>query len=360
MEVRRAAADYTRAERAFEERDATLPPGRARGGGAVDLRGHHALLPMLATDAGLRLQLGHWSRVARAPLRLVGGGFWLPECAYEPGPRARPGRAWRAGVLRRPDHGGGRRPAAAGGHRGRAGGGADRLGHDRTGLERQERLPGARGYRNYHGRTVHDLQPWNNAGQAYRHDEALALAREHARDFVDRVARGYAAGRPALLRPRHRAARPLVVRGAPPGSTPCSRRRRRGLDLVTVAEGVERVPAGAPAGGLHLGDRKDLSTWDGPGVADLAFAARRAELPPWPPRRPSGRRVPRSSGRRASCWRSRRATGRSWSRATWRRTTPRAGGPHGGPRGRAGGLTAFASAPDLALRGLAPTWASLR
>src|SRR4030095_7314582 len=37
-------------------------------------------------------------------------------------------------------------------------------------------------YRNYWGRTVHDLKPWSNAGQPYDREAALALAREHARD----------------------------------------------------------------------------------------------------------------------------------------------------------------------------------
>ena len=41
-------------------------------------------------------------------------------------------------------------------------------------------------YRDYHGRTVHDLKPWNIGGRPYRQYEALVLARRHARDFVDR------------------------------------------------------------------------------------------------------------------------------------------------------------------------------
>ena len=44
----------------------------------------HAVLPMLATPEGLRLQLDAGIRSHR---RRFGwdGGFWLPECAYEPG-----------------------------------------------------------------------------------------------------------------------------------------------------------------------------------------------------------------------------------------------------------------------------------
>jgi 1,4-alpha-glucan branching enzyme len=86
-EVRRAAGDYTRAEAAFEERGRDLVSAFA----ALDRvelwtsAATHGLLPLMATDAGLRLQLvtgmashtrrfGDWS-----------GGFWLPECAYAPG-----------------------------------------------------------------------------------------------------------------------------------------------------------------------------------------------------------------------------------------------------------------------------------
>ncbi len=44
----------------------------------------HAVLPLLATRAGLRLQIDAGIRSHR---RRFGwdGGFWLPECAYAPG-----------------------------------------------------------------------------------------------------------------------------------------------------------------------------------------------------------------------------------------------------------------------------------
>ena len=87
-EVRRAAADYTGAERAFEERGRDLVGGvrGARRGGAVDVRGHPRPAPAAwpptrasasrsATGtAAHRQRFGDW-----------GGGFWLPECAYVPG-----------------------------------------------------------------------------------------------------------------------------------------------------------------------------------------------------------------------------------------------------------------------------------
>ena len=45
----------------------------------------HGVLPLLATDAGRRLQLATGTG---SHLRRFGawrGGFWLPECAYSPG-----------------------------------------------------------------------------------------------------------------------------------------------------------------------------------------------------------------------------------------------------------------------------------
>src|SRR4051812_22054720 len=86
VEVRRAAGDYSAAERRLSEDRDLLARLRALEG--VELwssAASHALLPMLATDAGLRLQLatGVGSHVRR--FGSFGGGFWLPECGYQPG-----------------------------------------------------------------------------------------------------------------------------------------------------------------------------------------------------------------------------------------------------------------------------------
>ena len=102
---------------------------------------------MLATDAGLRLQVGTGIAVARAPLRRVGGGFWLPECAYEPGLERDLAELRRARLLRRPDRALGLgsldqlEPIAT---RGRPGRRADRLGDRLARVGRRARLPGDR------------------------------------------------------------------------------------------------------------------------------------------------------------------------------------------------------------------------
>jgi 1,4-alpha-glucan branching enzyme len=280
-EVRRAAGDYALAERAFERRGRDLL-GAFAALERVELwtsAATHSLLPMLATEAGLRLQLatGRASHIRR--FGGWDGGFWLPECAYAPGlERDLADHGVRAFCVDQTDVAGfdSLRPVATD-----AGPLAvpidwptvELVWHDRDGY------PVADTYRDYHRRTVHDLKPWDNAGRPYDHEAALELAREHARDFVERAARRVANGGllccaldtellghwwyegPAWLAG--------VLEEAP----------RQGLELVTVSEGLERVePQRVPLAASTWGVGKDLSTWDSPAVGHMAIAARRAEL----------------------------------------------------------------------------------
>ena len=153
------------------------------------------------------------------------GGFWLPECAYAPGPRARsrrPRRALRSASTRPTCTGSARRSSSS---RSLTEAGvvarADRLADRRARLGRQRRLPGRPGATatTTTARSTTCGRGATTAAPTTR-TRARALAREHARDFVarcDRAARRHVRGarppRPALLRARHRAARPLVVRG---------------------------------------------------------------------------------------------------------------------------------------------------
>jgi 1,4-alpha-glucan branching enzyme len=86
---RAEAARYHRALRRLRDLgDDLLSPFRdAQEAGRVELvasAASHAVLPLLATRGGRRLQVdaglrSHRRRFGRA------GGFWLPECAYDPG-----------------------------------------------------------------------------------------------------------------------------------------------------------------------------------------------------------------------------------------------------------------------------------
>jgi 1,4-alpha-glucan branching enzyme len=280
-EVRRAAGDYTRAERDFEERGRDLLDAfRALKG--VELwtsAATHALLPLIATDAGLRLQLatgmashlrrfGHWA-----------GGFWLPECAYVPGlERELADEGVRAFCV------------------------------DQTGVEGFDHLlpvatepgpvavpvdwqtvqlvwnhengyPASDAYRDYHRRTIHDLKPWDNAGGPYDHEAALALAREHARDFVTRAADRLEHGGLLCCALDTELLGHWWYEGQAWLSAVLDEAEAQGVRLVTVSEGIELVePVARELTASTWGEGKDFTTWDAPPVAELAFAARSAEL----------------------------------------------------------------------------------
>ena len=280
-EVRRAAADHVFAEQAFERRGRDLVGafGALEGVELWTSAATHALLPLLATDAGRRLQLATGTA---SHLRRFGawqGGFWLPECAFEPGlERDLADHGVRAFCVDQTriagfDH---LRPVAT-----EAGPVAVPVDWQTVELVWNNRhgYPVGAAYRDYHRRTVHDLRPWNNSGGPYDREAAEAQAREDARDFVERVSARVAGGGlvccaldtellghwwyegPAWLA--------AVLEEAP----------RAGLRLVTVSEGLDLVePAAAALAPSSWGAGKDLSTWDSPAVAELAFAARRAEL----------------------------------------------------------------------------------
>ncbi|HWH45149.1 MAG TPA: 1,4-alpha-glucan branching protein domain-containing protein [Thermoleophilaceae bacterium] len=285
-EVRRAAGDYVAAERDFlaVDRDLVAAFGALRGPALWTSSASHAVLPLLATDAGVRLQVHGGVAAHERRFGSFGGGFWLPECAYEPGLERDLSEhgvlafcvdqtaAYGAGA---PEH---LRPVATD-----AGPVAVPIDWKTISLvwDDSAGYPTHGAYRNYHGRTTHDLKPWNIDGRPYRHEDARALAREHGRDFARRVARRIDAAGGGLVccaldtellghwwyegQEWLRA----VLREAP----------AHGVDLVTLPEALDRFPA-EPGGLLAStwGTPKDLTTWDAPRVAEICFEQRRAEI----------------------------------------------------------------------------------
>jgi 1,4-alpha-glucan branching enzyme len=280
-EVRRAADDYTRAEAAFEE------CGRDLVGAFRDLRrvelwtsaATHGLLPLMATDAGLRLQLATGTAAHLHRFGGWGGGFWLPECAYVPGlERELADHGVRAFCVDQTEVEGFDHlvPVAT-----EPGPVAIPIHWETVQLvwNDVDGYPANGSYRNYWGRTVHDLRPWSNAGRPYEYERALELAREHARDFVGRAAAHLRDGGLVCCALDTELLGHWWYEGLAWLGAVFEEAERQGVRLVTATEGIELVePVARPLAPSTWGHRKDFTTWDAAPVAELAFEARDAEL----------------------------------------------------------------------------------
>jgi 1,4-alpha-glucan branching enzyme len=244
----------------------------------------HAVLPLLATFAGRRLQVdaglrSHWRRFGPS------AGFWLPECAYEPGlERLLAERNLRWFVSDQSAH----EPAL------------DALAPVATTgpvaftidweavswLWSLEGYPSDPAHRDFHRQSLRGARPWSIAGDPYDPADADAAAARQADEFLERIAkrlRDFAG-----LRGR----RGLVVfaidtellghwwwEGPQWLGEVVARAGAHGVELVTLSEALARhEPEERPLAASTWGEQKDLRTWDSPEVADLAWAARRLEL----------------------------------------------------------------------------------
>jgi len=291
-ELERSWGDYERALASFRARGGDMLAAFAQHAQWTS-SATHAVLPLLASDAGARLQiltgvLSHRER-ARAEWR---GGFWLPECAYAP---------WIAPAL----HDAGVRAtcveltgvfaAGASEHlRPRA----SKAGPVLVPIDREtisllwspQGYPGTGCYRDYHHHTVHHHNPWANDGSAYDHELALASAREHAAEFVARTAErvretrcGLQGGGLAVCALDTELLGHWWYEGVAWLAEVVGECERQGLALLRLDDALERFPAVPDAGVSERGVTSwgaggDLSTWSGPAVAEMAFAARAGEL----------------------------------------------------------------------------------
>ncbi|MEJ7717060.1 MAG: hypothetical protein WKF31_03505 [Thermoleophilaceae bacterium] len=241
-ELRRAAADYERAEQVVRAARSEISSARSRDSRASSSMASsatHAVLPLLATDSGLRLQLGVGVASHERRLGAMGGRLLAARVRLRAGPRARPRGGRRACSLRRPD----RRASAADLHEHlepiatAAGPVAVPIDWDTVDLVwGSAGYPAGAAYRDSFRRTRHDLAAWSVRGEPYRPADALAQAEDHARDFVDRVIAP--AGRPprrtrtpgaSLLRARLPSSSATSGTRDRRGSRPsCARRGRAG------------------------------------------------------------------------------------------------------------------------------------
>jgi len=320
-EVERSWGDYERAlerfDRCGEDLLGALAPYAQWTSSAT-----HAVLPLLATDAGVRAQVqtgieAHRARFTAADWR---GGFWLPECAYAPG--LTPALA-DAGVHATCVELTNRLGLGASEHLCSlvSEEGVTLVPIDRATMAlvwSDDGYPAAGVYRDYHHHTVHHHTPWGNDGEPYDHERALALAREHAADFVSRTrtrllrdGAGLPGGGLAVCALDTELLGHWWYEGIAWLEAVVEECSRQGLELVGLDDALARLepsalidggpaaddprsakagvtgqaamPSHGPAvGGVgepsSWGRDGDLSTWSGPQVAELAFATRAAEL----------------------------------------------------------------------------------
>jgi 1,4-alpha-glucan branching enzyme len=115
----------------------------------------------------------------------------------------------------------------------------------------------------------------------YDHAAALALAAEHARDFVARVRERVAGGGVCVWAIDTELLGHWWYEGVAWLSAVVEQAGRQGLAMTTVDDALERhepAPARGDLGVTTWGEGGDLRTWSGPAVAELAWSARSAEV----------------------------------------------------------------------------------
>ena len=268
--------------------DPLVPFQRAAAEGRVALAASaatHAVLPLLATRRGMRLQLETGIRSHR---RRFGwdGGFWLPECAYAPGLESRlaeQGVRWFC-----VDQSAHRDPLdALTPVRTEAGPVALPIDWEAISwLWSLGGYPSDPAHAQFAGKSLRGIRIWRVGGGAYDPAAAEAAAQRQAREFLAATAqrlRTYAEGhgRRGLLTfaidtellGHWWSEGPVWLRAVLEGA------EAAGVRLLTVPQALaEYEPVERPLHASTWGEDKDLRTWDSPPVADLAWGARRLEL----------------------------------------------------------------------------------
>jgi 1,4-alpha-glucan branching enzyme len=245
----------------------------------------HAVLPLLATDAARRVQIDAGLRSHR---RRFGepGGFWLPECAYEPGvERLLAERGVSAFCTDQSAHEPGLEALAP------IEAGAETVAFTIDWeavrwLWSLDGYPSDPAFADFHRKSLRGARPWAISGDPYEPATGERRARQLGEQFA-------ASASTRLSRFREERGRPgLIVfaidtellghwwwEGPAWLESVIGAAAGHGVELVTVSEARERHPAEPrPLRRSSWGEGKDMRTWDSPEVADLAWAARRLEL----------------------------------------------------------------------------------
>ena len=245
----------------------------------------HAVLPLLATDRGVELQVS--TGIASHDRRFGwDGGFWLPECAFSPG---------LEGVLSR--HGVSHFCI----DQSRWEGDGESLAPVRTGADQiaftidweavswlwdLSGYPSWTGYADFHAQSMNGMKIFAIDGSPRDPEAGLVRAREQAGEFLGAVVERLGQwssrnGTPGLmvfacdmeLLGHWWTEGPFWLEAVLAGAAD------HGIELVTLAgasevvetRSVELMPS-------TWGEAKDFRTWDSPAQGDLATGARRLEL----------------------------------------------------------------------------------
>jgi 1,4-alpha-glucan branching enzyme len=288
-----ASAELDRYRRALERLDelegdpleAFRATRRERGVALIASAATHAVLPLVGTAAGRRLQLDAGLRSHR---RRFGApaGLWLPECAYEPGLEE---TLAGAGVARFcVDHSAHEPPLhSLAPVRTRSGPAAFTIDWETVALVWSARgYPSQPEYVEYHRLSPNGIRLWAVSGSPYDPGAGVRAAERDAVRFADHVAS-------RLGEFRARRGTPGVVvfaidtellghwwsEGPAWLANVLRLAPERGIRLVTLPEAERRHPGEErPLHASSWGEGKDMRTWDSPRVADITWAARRLEL----------------------------------------------------------------------------------
>ncbi len=251
----------------------------------------HAVLPMLASNRGIDLQLQTGISSHRRRFGWT-GGFWLPECAYVPGLEHRlalHGVEWFCtdqSAFETADE-------ALAPVRTEAGPLAFTIDWQAVSwLWQMDGYPSWPGYLDFHALSMNGIGIFRIDGEPYDHEAAAAMARKQASEFLEA-----AAGRLDAYRERSGstglmvfacdcellghwwAEGPLWLEAVLAGA------EAYGIRLSTLGDAAGRYAGegGSNAREVGLkastwGEEKDFRTWDSPAVADLATGARSLEL----------------------------------------------------------------------------------
>jgi 1,4-alpha-glucan branching enzyme len=281
-ELERSGAEYAAAAERLEELPEDLAAVLGKHASWTSAA-THAVLPLLATDACVSLQVQTGVAAHRRRFGDWGGGFWLPECAHASwldsqlelaGVRATCVELTGLFGVGDPRH---LRPLVSDA-------GPVLWPIDRRTIAlvwSDQGYPVDAAYRNYHGLTPNHHRAWSNAGVPYDHERAAAVAARHARDFVARVCSRVSDGGVCVCALDTELLGHWWYEGVWWLEAVIDEASRQGLTLTTLDDALDQhepKPAPAELPVTSWGEGGDLSTWSGPQVAKLAWQSRSAEL----------------------------------------------------------------------------------